>query len=164
MPKGELFIKTPKTSGYVDAYDNYGLSLEDISPLIVPAPNKQPTGNSNALTSGVAYLGGSVSVKDERTLSLECHIYAIDKVQFFQRLAKFSDEVLDLSPGQHILLYTSYVPYAHHLVYQNFQQFAAFNMEMAKFIWTLLEPHPELLESVTQSSSPTPTITPDPNT
>lgn len=153
MPHGELLIRTHKatvgrnTDGYVDAYDRYGLSLDNgaVSQLLVPVPNKEPVGNSSVIKAGVSYLGGSVNVKNEHTLSLEAHIYAASKADFLLNLDRFNREVIDLDSGEFIRLKIASRPKrVYRVLYQNFQQFSTFNTEMAQFIWTLKEPHPEL--------------------
>ena len=159
MPKGELYLKTGKTTspestdpnvtgGWVDAYEQYGLSLEDgaLSKLIAPAPNKNPVSNTNALTNGVAYLGSSVGVKDGRTLSLDAHICAGTKTEFWNKYSDFCDKILDHARGDHIMLkHACDHERVHHLVYQSCEPFSQFRMEMAKFTMVLLEPHPEIV-------------------
>ena len=165
MPKGELYLKTGKTTspastdanvtgGWVDAYEQYGLSLEDgaLSKLIAPAPNKNPVSNTNALTSGVAYLGGSVGVKNERTLSLDAHICAGTKAEFWSKYAAFCNEILDHARGDHIRLkHADDHNRVHHLVYQSCEPFSQFRMEMAKFTLVVKEPHPELVTEQTSN-------------
>lgn len=160
MPKGELYLKTGKTTspastddqnvtgGWVDAYEQYGFSLENgsLSKLMAPAPNKKPVSNSNALAGGVAYLAGSVGVKDERTLSLDAHICARTEEEFWNKYSSFCDEILDHARGDHIMLkHVRDHGRVHHLVYQACEPFSQFRMEMAKFTMVLLEPHPELV-------------------
>lgn len=153
MPHGELLIRTHKATvgrnsdGYVDAYDRYGLSLADgaMSQLLMPPGNKEAASYGNILTDGVAYLGASVGVIGESTLSLEAHICADSMAGFLSRLELFRSEVLSLDKGEFIRIKTKYHPgRVYRVLYQNFQQFSAFNMEMAKFVWVLKEPHPEL--------------------
>ena len=153
MPHGELFIRTHKATvgrdadGYVDAFDRYGLSLANgaASQLLMAAPAKEPTGNSNALSHGVAYMADSVNVKDEHRLSLEAHIYAASEADFYTKLDLFNSEVCDLDRGEFIRIKRKSHPRrVYRVLYQNFQQFTTFNMEMAEFVWTLKEPHPEL--------------------
>lgn len=159
MAKEVLYLKTGKTTstassdtnaqnGWVDAYLKYGLSLEDgaLSKLIAPAANKKPVGNSNALTGGVAYLGSSVGVKDERQLSLDVHICASTKADFWTKYSSFCAEILDHAVGDHIRLkHVDDGMRVHHFVYQNCEPFMQFQGEMAKFTLILLEPHPELI-------------------
>ncbi len=153
---GELLIKTHKATvgrnadGYVDAYDRYGLSLDDgtAGQLIMATPDKEPVGYSNALSDGVSYLGGSVGVKDEHTMSLEAHIYAPDEAEFLRRHDLFVNEVCNLGRGEFIRLKTKRHPNrVYRVMYRNFQQFTTFNMEMAMFMWVLKEPHPELRDA-----------------
>lgn len=154
MPHGELLIKTHKAvtgrdaNGYVDAFDRYGLSLEKMSPLLMEPGNKEPVGNSNALTNGVSYLGSTIGVKDENHISLEVHLYAANESQFLTRYELFCDEVLRLDRGEFIRLKTNRHPNrVYRVFHQNFQQFSTFNMEMAKFVWVMKEPHPELRDA-----------------
>ena len=144
MPHGELLIKTHKAvtgrdaNGYVDAFDRYGLSLEKMSPLLMEPGNKEPVGNSNALTNGVSYLGSTIGVKDENHISSEVHLYAANESQFLTRYELFCDEVLRLDRGEFIRLKTNRHPNrVYRVFHQNFQQFSTFNMEMAKFMWVI---------------------------
>lgn len=157
MPHGELFIKTHKivtgrgTDGYIDAYARYGLSLENgaMSKLLVEPGNKEPAGNSNAITPGVSCIGNTIGVKNERNISLEAHICASSELQFIARLELFNEEVLRLDRGEFIRIKTRHYPHrVFRVLYQDFQQFTTFNMEMAMFAWMLKEPHPELRDAV----------------
>ena len=78
MPKGKLYFKSALTSGWVDAWERYGLGLEDgsLSNLIAPAPLKKPVSNSNALKHGIACLEDSIGKKDSKSVSLEIHLCA----------------------------------------------------------------------------------------
>lgn len=158
MPHGELFIKTHKAvtgrdaNGYVDAFDRYGLTLEKSSPLLMEPGNKEPVSISNAITPGVSYLGSTIGVKDEQIMSLEVHLYAAYEAQFLTRYELFCNEVLRLDRGEFIRLKTKRHPNrVFRVLFQNFQQFTAFNMELAKFMWVLKEPHPELRDTVLAS-------------
>jgi len=167
MPHGELYIRTKRTitahnnaqalhtgmadltvnnatyKGWVDAYDRYGLSLEDgaLGKLMAPAPNKKPVGNNNVMINGVAYLGGTIGVKDERSLSLDVHIMAASKPAFLSQYGLLCSEVLDAG---YIQVRTSYQPdVIYHLIYQDCQQYSQYARSMAKFTLAFIEPHPE---------------------
>ncbi len=173
MPKGELFIRTKRTiaqgsgtgiistsasdkpswvqdSGWVDAYERYGMSLEDgqIDKLMTPAPKKQPTGVSQAGVHGVAYSGDSIGITDERTLSVDFHILASTKAIYLQRYALLCNEVFDCG---YIQLRVDGLDKYFHLIYQDCPQFEQWNMEMAIYTLVILEPHPEITDRRTPS-------------
>ena len=167
MPKGELYIRTGRTitahnnaqsshtgmedlsvnnvtyKGWVDAYDRYGLSLEGgaLGKLMAPAPNKKPVGNNNVMMNGVAYLGGTIGLKDERAVALDVHITAASKAAFLSQYDLLCSEVLDAGYIQVRTSYQQNVIY--HLVYQDCQQYSQYDRSMAKFTLAFIEPHPE---------------------
>ena len=141
MPAGELFIKK-KGGDWEDAYNVYGLSLSEtgLSRLMTPAPNKSAVTNKNVISHGASVVQDTF-YKDVRQVSLEVHITARTKQQFFERYAAFC-AVLDLG---YIRLYTKYQPnVVYHFLYVDCTQFAEYQREMAKFTLTLEEPHPEV--------------------
>ncbi len=164
MPQGQLLLRTKGTialasqsnvtglitsnapgnkSGWVDAYLRYGLSLENgaIGSIIAFSPVKQPTGNDTAGMEGVAYMGATVGMRGERQFSFDAHITAENKSAFLSRLNALMSEVLKYG---YVQLMTSYESKVYHLIYQDCQQFQVYNMEMAKFTLSFIEPHPEL--------------------
>lgn len=164
MPQGQLLLRTKGTialasqsnvtglitssapgnkAGWVDAYLRYGLSLENgaISNVVALSPVKQPTGNDTAAMDGVAYMGATVGKCGERQFSIDVHITAESKSALLSRLDSLMSEVLKYG---YVQLMTSYESKVYHLIYQDCQQFQAYNMEMAKFTLSFIEPHPEL--------------------
>lgn len=140
MPAGELFIKTKGTGGsYVDAYNTWGLSLEDegLSRLITPRPHKSPVTNKNVTASGAYVIANTIGKEDERTISVPMHITARTKADFWTQYEAFCADVLARG--------TVYVKVVLHptaqttkeltwtLVYQDAQNFTEFIQEMAKF-------------------------------
>ena len=144
MAKGKLFFKSSLTSEWVDAWERYGIGLEDgaLSNLIAPAPHKKPTSNSNALVSGISCLVETLGMKDSRSVSLEIHLCASGRSEFLSKFSLFCSEVLDCG---YFMLKTSYIPgTVYHMIYQDCQPFQEYNLRMAKFTLSLLEPHPEI--------------------
>ena len=97
MPHGKLFFKTASTNGWVDAYDTYGMSLEDgaLSKIITPAPHKAPVTSSGVTSHGRAMLGSSIGKKDGRTMSFDVHFTGATEAQFLTRYYAFCQQVLD---------------------------------------------------------------------
>lgn len=152
---GEFFIRTRTTialagnatgidaNGWADAQSRYGMGLEEgaLAKLMTPAPNKKPTGNSNVVTNGVAYLGSTIGVKDERTLSIEVHVIAETEANFLSLYSLICSEILDCGYIQVKTKYQTNTVY--HLIYQDCQQYSQFNMKKAKMTLSFIEPHPE---------------------
>ncbi len=152
MPHGVLYIKRNSENQFKDAFDHYGLSLDDegLSRLMTPAPHKEPITNKNVITDGMAIMQGSF-YKDSRTVSLGMHIIARPSVEngvsytakenFLRQYNAFCDV---LSAGA-IDLKTAFQPnVVYHFIYKDCTQFTEFNQEMAKFILTLEEPNPQI--------------------
>ena len=155
MPKGELYIKTRLTTspqgsadsnatdGWVDAYDTWGVSLEDgaLSRLMTPAPMKDPVTNKNVISHGVSIVQ-STFYYDVRSVSLEMHITAPDKAAFMARYKRFCVDVL--APGI-LHIKTKYDPdTVYNFRYVDCTQFSQFRLEMAKFTLSLEEPRPDI--------------------
>ena len=154
MPKGQLYIKTSVTSsptstdtnvgnGWVDAFDTWGVSLTagSRSRLMTPAPHKNAVTNKNVISHGASIVQSSF-YKDVRQLSLEMHITAPSESAFLQRYAAFCTQVLD--QGLIHMKLSSQPSVVYHLVYVDCQQFAEYNLSLAKFTLSLEEPHPEI--------------------
>lgn len=155
MAAQDLYIKTTQTtspvngtdnnatSGWVDAYVTWGLSLSDgaRSKLMTPAPHKDPVTNKNVITHGVSIVQSGV-YKDARQVSLEVHITAPDSSTFKTRYADFCSKVLDVGFINLKLACAPTVIY--HMRYVDCQQFTEFNLEMAKFTLTLEEYNPSV--------------------
>lgn len=161
MPRGKLFFRTKATiaaaggnnttglysyggvTGWADAYERYGVSLEPggLDAIMAPAPNKDPDGSTSVGISGTAYDGSTIGFKAERSLSFDIHIVASGKEDYLSKYARFISEVLD---GGYFQMRTDILPLVYHLLYQNCQQFRQFLSGMAKFTITAKEPHPEI--------------------
>lgn len=148
MPRGKLFIKTTATAqvngndnGWVDAYDTYGLSLDEqgLSRLMTPAGIKSPVVNKNSQTDGQSIVGALV--REARSVSLGMHIVARNQTEFFTKYSNFCSQVL---ANGYLEIWTAYQPsVVYKFVYLDCQQFDEYNGEMALFTLSLLEPHPE---------------------
>lgn len=136
----ELFISTSGTSGYVDAYEQWGLSLEDggLSNLMKPDPHKQPVTNKNVTAYGAYVIGSTVGYVDETTVNVPMHITARTRADFWAKFDSFCSQVLshgtvnlkvvlNLSSNE-----TKTLTY-NNLIYQDVQNFTEFMQEMAKF-------------------------------
>lgn len=144
MPKGQLYLKSSTTKEWVDAWERYSLGLENgaLDALMAPAPCKKPTSNSNALTDGIACLKASIGKKDSKSLSLDIHICGGTRSEYMKRYSLFCNEILDAG---YFLLKTAYQEdTVFHLLYQDCQPFQQYNLKMAKFTLSLIEPHPEI--------------------
>ena len=145
MPRGELYIRIPKTGydDWKDAYMIYGVSLDEtaISKLMTPAPNKEAVENESDLQHGKRVVRNTDETKKaERNISLIINISAPDKVTFLTRYGKFCKEVLDKGFFDIKTSYQSDVIYR--MTYIDCQQFSEYNMEIGKFTLNLNEPDP----------------------
>jgi hypothetical protein len=134
MPKGELYING------LDAYDEYGLSLESsaLSALMTPPPNKPLIENKSRQEHGKRVIN-SVPFIDERELNLQVHIKANNTDEFIEKYLKFCD-VLALGSIEIKTRYEKDKVYR--LNYLNCTQFTEYRMGLAKFILRLNEPNP----------------------
>ena len=159
MPKGELFIRKAseagtQNGGWVDAYDSYGVSFSDpsLSALVTPAPNKEPIQNKSRLQHGKRVVRNKDYVKkDEREVTLEMHISAANKAEFWTKYNAFCDEILDYG---HIDIKHKDITYVdkedgnavkHKVFRMNYlscTQFSEFMQQLAKFSLRLSEPDP----------------------
>lgn len=152
MPAGELFIKNhdgiePTNNslkdGWVDAYLQWGVSFSEtsLSLLMTPAPNKAAIENKSRTHNGKAVIKGQQYVKkDERDVSLEMHITAKDRTEFWERYDRFCAEVLDYG---FLDIKTVYRPNnVFRFTYLSCTQFSEFMQEAAKFVLRLNEPDP----------------------
>lgn len=161
MPQGQLFFKTKNTSRqWVDAYTEYGMSLEDgaISEIITPAPMKEGVSNSASTSHGVAYLGETLGKKNERSLSFNIHILAATEAAGWTAYRRFCREVLDAGyvqmkivdgtePFPTYLSGSTETAGALHLLFVSCQQVGRYRMQLLKWTLTFKEPHPEIRDN-----------------
>lgn len=132
---GELFINGK------DAYITWGIGMEDsaLSALMTPAPMKALIENSSRLEHGKRVVTANPKV-DERNITLEIHLAAKNKEEFFSRYLSFCEElatgVLNISTK-----YQQGVVYK--TVYLSCSQFSQFANGIAKFSLKLCEPNPK---------------------
>ena len=150
MPKGELFIKQQGninpvngslSDGWVDAYLQWGMSFSEpaLSALMTPAPNKSPIENKSRTRNGKSIIRNGAK-KDERDLSLEMHITAPNRTEFWNRYHRFCSEVLDYG---YVEVKNAHVPnLVFRLTYNSCTQFSEFSQQMAKFVLRMNEPDP----------------------
>lgn len=166
MPRRQLFLRTKRTmtansgdgrytvgsegwpqitgTGWVDAFERYGVSLESgaITKLMTPAPQKTPANNSSAGSHGVAYGGSTIGKKDERQFDVDIHICASSEADFLTKYALFCNEILDCGYFQ---LVTSWEPTkVYHLLYRYCDTLHQFFSGMGKYQLAVTEPHPEI--------------------
>ena len=155
MAKEKLYIKTTATpvitdsedehvgGGWVDAYEQWGMSLEPtaLSRLMAFAPSKEPVTNKNVISHGASIVQ-SQFYKDVRQVSLEMHISAPDRTTFLQRYKSFQSQVID--PVLIHMKHSSDPSTVYHFLYLDCPQFTQFRLKKAKFMLSLEEPHPEI--------------------
>ena len=161
MPQGQLFFKTKNTSKqWVDAYTEYGMSLEDgaIGEIITPAPMKEGVSNSLATADGVAYMAGTIGKKNERTLSFNVHILAATEAAGWTAYRKFCREVLDPQYVQMKIVdgtepFPTYLNNgvetagALHLLFRSCHQVGRYRMRLLKWELTFAEPNPSVRDN-----------------
>lgn len=125
----------------IDAFDRYGINLEDgaLSTLMTPPPTKEFIESKSRLRHGKKILTKLVRY-DEREITLPFHIIAKSKAEFFQKYNLFCEEVLANGKFE---LTTKYQPdVVYRLVYLSCTQFRQFIREMAVFSLKVTEPDP----------------------
>lgn len=134
MPIGELYING------VDAYEEYGLSMESsaLSALMTPPPNKEYIENKSRNEHGKKVVNVEPRV-DERDLNLPVHIVASSRSEF---LSKYS-RLCEVFANGSINISTSYQSdKVYRCNYISCSQFAEYRQKMAKFTLRLNEPNP----------------------
>ena len=135
MPKGELKIN------YKDAYEEYGISLEQtgLSALMAPPPMKTLIESKYRKLHGKRVINKTPRY-DARDLTLPIHLTARNKTDFFRKWAKFCNEVLATG---YLEIITKYQPtIAYKCYYISCTQFSEFIGEYAVFSLKLNEPDP----------------------
>lgn len=135
MPIGELYINGK------DAYGQWGISLSDtaLSALMTPPSNKDLIENKSRLEHGKRVIVNNIRL-DERNLTLEIHLTAPNKDQFFARYTSFCEE---LKTGA-LDIKTKYQPdIVYRTTYISCQQFTQFMQGIAKFVLKINEPNPD---------------------
>lgn len=132
--KGELYINGK------DAYVTWGISMDDtaLSALMTPAPNKELIENKSRLEHGKRVIVSNPK-KDERNLTLQINLTALDRDTFFARYYSFCRE---LDSGI-LEIRTKYQPTVlYRTIYVSCQQFSQFMQGIGKFVLKLNEPNP----------------------
>ena len=139
MPRGELYLNKDANGDWQDAYDKWGLSMNDtgLSVLMTPAPHKEYITDESRLEHGRRIIVDSKIAS--RILNLPVHIKAPNKELFYQRYLSFC-EVLEKGD---IHIKTKYQPeIVYKCVYVDCKQYSQFRQEMAHFTLILEEPNP----------------------
>ena len=134
MPKGELYING------LDAYTEYGLSMESsgLSVLMAPPPNKEYIENKSRQEHGKRVVVSNPRI-DERELNLPVHIKASSRESFIEKYVK----LCDLLAGGKIEIKTIYEPSkVYRTNYISCTQFSEYRMGLARFTLKLNEPNP----------------------
>lgn len=132
--RGELFINGK------DAFDTWGISLTDgsISSLMTPAPQKPLIENKSRNEHGKRVINTNPKV-DERDLSIQIHLTAKDKEDFFAKYESFCEE---LAKGV-LEIRTKYQPTVlYRTNYLNCSQYGEFMFGIGKYTLKLNEPNP----------------------
>jgi len=132
---GELYINGQ------DAFTTWGISLEDgaISNLMTPTATKDYVENQSRLEHGKR-VTVIFTKMDSRELTLEMHLVAKTKDEFFQKYQKFCEDVLQNGIVNIKTTYQSDVVYK--CLYKSCTQFGQYQFGMAKFALKLTEPNP----------------------
>lgn len=132
--KGDLFINGQ------DAYITWGISLDEtaLSDLMTPPSNKEFIENKSRAEHGKQVLRVNPRV-DERNLTLQINLSAVDEADFFAKYSSFCEElatgVLDIR--------TKYQPgVVYRTTYLSCQQFSQFMRGIGKFSLKLNEYNP----------------------
>lgn len=165
MPHGELFFRrrilrngVPHDddqgvdNGWYDAFDEWGISFTDasLSRLVTPAPAKEAIENKSRLQHGKRVVRSPrYARKDERTVSLEMHLSAPSKAEFWRRYITFCEHCLDagfFDIKHRDFTYSSEdgedKPFIFRMTYVSCEEFSEFVQQLAKFTLTLSEPDP----------------------
>ena len=112
-----------------------------LSTLLLPPPVKEPISNQSRLEDGARYEFPQGEVKfDKRELSLELHLIADDKYQFYERLENFYNKLKDGNLALTVIDENHSIDY--HFIYQSCSQFTQFNRGIATLALKLIEPNP----------------------
>lgn len=166
MPRRQLFLRTKRTmtansgdgrytvgsegwpqitgAGWVDAFERYGVFLEDkaVAALMSPPPHKTPANNSAAGSHGVAYGGSTIGKKNEKQFDFNIDLVAESSASYLTRYASFCHEVLDCG---YLQLVTSWEPAkVYHLLYRSCEPITQFLSGLGKFTLAVTEPHPDI--------------------
>lgn len=158
MPVGKLFFRTRVTkgllnqsniytknsvAGWADAFERYGMSLEDgaLEQLMTPAPHKEGESNDEVTANGIAYNGQTLGFKDQKQFSFDVHIIGSNRADYLAKYDLFIAEVLNC--GYFQLLTADFPDRVYHLVYRNCQNYSHLD-SLAKFTISVKEPHPEI--------------------
>ena len=129
------------TINNADAYERYGINLEDgaLSTLMTPAPMKEFIESKSRVRHGKNIITKAPKY-DAREITLPFHLIAKSKTEFFTKYQLFCDEVLSNGKFE---LKTKYQPnVVYRLVYLSCTQFRQFVRELAVFSLKVSEPDP----------------------
>ena len=132
---GQLYINGK------DAYDNWGIFLEDgaLSSLMTPAPCKEFISNKYRSKSGKHMIKHNPRL-DERDITLSFCMTAKSETVFLANYANFCDDVL--STGE-LTIRTSFQPNTYYrCIYLSCSQYSQYLRQLAKFSLKLNEPDP----------------------
>lgn len=133
--KDELYINGK------DAYSTWGISMDDtsLSALMTPASNKDFIENKSRLEHGKRVLVSNPKL-EERSLTLQINLTALNEEQFFARYNSFCEE---LATGI-LNIKTKYQPNVmYRTIYLSCSQFSQFMRGIGKFVLKLNEPNPK---------------------
>ena len=132
---GELYINGK------DAYDEWGVSLEDgaLEALMAPPSMKECIVNESRLENGKRRMNFAPRI-DERELTLPIHLVAKSKTLYLMQYGAF---VTELTSKEYIEIETSHQEgVVYKCIYRSCNQFSQFIDGLAKFSLKLVEPNP----------------------
>lgn len=140
MPKGELYINQRANGEWIDAYDEWGISMSStaLSTLMTPAPNKELIENKSRLQHGKSVIT-KYPRKDERDITVAFNLSAPNETEFFRRYESFCAQ---LDSGI-LNIKTKYQPTkVYRTLYGSCTQLTEYQREMALFSLRITEPDP----------------------
>lgn len=141
MPAGELYIYSESGSEWKDAWETWGVSMEDtaLASLMTPPSMKDSISNESRLEHGTRRIN-LLRKKQERELTLPFHLVAKSRAQYLTRYENF---VITLSDSEYVKIKTCYQPTTiYKCIYVSCTQFNQFIDGLAKFSLKLIEPNP----------------------
>lgn len=140
---GELDFYNYNSNQWVDAYTQWGISLEPggMDALMAPPPNKQPVVNKNQTAWGAQVIVSELT--DERTLAIPMHIVASTRALYYQKYYAFVAFVKNNRFKIRVKDYTGTKRETNELHFLECQNYRSFNGTMALFSLSVYEGQPK---------------------
>lgn len=144
MAHGQLYIRRDNTLEWIDAYDEWHLSLSDgaLTTLLTPASAKEQVNNTSRLEHGRRYQKTeALKRKEARDVSLNVHFTAGSKKEYLNLYEDFCKDILE---NEFFEIKTPLIPdKVFRFVYQSTSSFTSFMYGIGKYTLRLVEPNPE---------------------